>query len=292
MEHSVFISYRRADTSGHAGRISDDLARHFGRPVAFRDIDSIGAGVDFVRALERAIDEARVCIVLIGGTWLSEQAADGQRRLDDVEDHVRREVESALDKPDLIVLPVLVEGAKMPTADELPASMQRLARLQAVELSETRWDYDVSRLAAALRDAGVNPPASGALPRWVVPLLLAILAALIAVAVFCWVEDSDGIDAYTGLWFLPNGGFWTVREKDDALWIEETHHQSQQVWKRGPGRIKRDGLHVALQLVFDKEDFRYQHRLRLSEDGQSLIGAVRRSDQSKGRSLVLTRNRP
>ena len=69
MQHSVFISYRRADTSGHAGRLSDDLARHFGRSVAFRDIDSIDAGADFVHALEQAIGHARACIVLIGDTF-------------------------------------------------------------------------------------------------------------------------------------------------------------------------------------------------------------------------------
>ena len=292
MEHSVFISYRRADTSGHAGRISDDLERHFGQSVTFRDIDSIEAGVDFVHALERAIGEAHVCVVLIGDTWLSEQAADGSRRLDDIDDHVRREVEIALATPELLVVPVLVEGAGMPSADELPASLQRLARLQAVELSESRWDYDVSRLAAVLRDAGVAGPTSRSPPRWLLALLIAIVATLIAVAVYWWIDDGDDIDAYTGLWFLPNGSFWTVREKDDALWVEETHYDSQQVWKRGPGRIDDDGLHTALQLVFEKQPFRYLHKLQLATDGQSLIGAERRSDQSKGRSLVLTRSRP
>ena len=292
MHHSVFISYRRADTSGHAGRLSDDLARHFGRSVAFRDIDSIDAGADFVHALEHAIGNARACIVLIGDTWLTEQGADGSRRLDDADDHVRREVETALGTPDLLVLPVLVEGADMPSADELPASLQRLARLQAVELSESRWDYDVSRLAAVLRDAGVGPPASGAVPRWLVPSSLAILAALLAMAAFQWMDVGDDVDAYAGLWFLPNGSFWTVREAQDGLWVEETHYDSQQVWKRGPGRIDSDGLHAALQLVFEKQSFRYLHELQLSADGQSLIGGVRRSDQRRRRSLVLTRSRP
>ena len=292
MDHGVFISYRRADTSGHAGRISDDLERHFGRAVAFRDIDAISGGADFVHALERAIGEAQVCIVLIGDTWLVEQAGDGARRFDDPEDHVRREVETALARPDLVVLPVLVEGAHMPSSDELPASLQRLARLQAIELSESRWDYDVTRLVALLRDAGVTGQVSGSLPRWLVALLLAVLAALIAVAVVGWMDDGDDIEAYTGLWFLPNGSFWTVREKDDALWVEETHYDSREVWKRGPGRIDDDGLHAALHLVFEQQSFRYLHKLQLSADRQSLIGGVRRSDQSRGRSLVLTRSRP
>jgi hypothetical protein len=293
MEHSIFISYRRADTSGHAGRLSDDLRQHFGRSVAFRDIDSIAAGADFVHALERAIDDARACIVLIGDTWLSARAADGSRRLDRIDDHVRREIELALDTPRLVILPVLVEGATMPSADELPDSLQRLARLQAVELSESRWDYDVSRLAAVLRDAGVAAPPSRSLPRWLVPLLTALLAAVIAVAVFHWLSDDDDVEAYTGLWFLPNGSFWTVREKDDGvLWIEETHYDSQQVWRHGRGRLEGDGLHAALKLVFEDTSFRYLHKLQVSSDGQSLIGAVRRSDREKGSSLVLTRQRP
>ena len=75
----------------------------------------------------------------------------------------------------------------------------------------------MSRLAEVLRDAGVAGPTSRSLPRWLLPLLMTIVAILIAIAVFCWIDDGDDVDAYTGLWFLPNGSFWTVREKGDAL---------------------------------------------------------------------------
>lgn len=292
MTQDVFISYRRADTSGHAGRISDELERHFGREVTFRDIASIAAGADFVHALDRAIAAARVCIVLIGDTWLSEQLPDGTRRLDAADDHVRREVELALARDGLLVLPVLVEGADMPTAEQLPASLHQLARLQAIELSESRWDYDMAHLLRVLQNAGVAVQAPPRAPRWLWPLLGAVAALLLAVVFYCCGgKQARGVDAYTGLWHLPDGGFWSVREKDDALWVEETHHQSRQVWKRGPADRDGDGLHASLEPVFGGADFRYLHSLNLSDDGQSLIGSVRRSDQQAERSLVLTRTR-
>ena len=292
MQAAVFLSYRRADTSGHAGRIADDLNRQFGGSTVFHDVDSISAGADFEHALRRAIGEARVCLVLIGDTWLSECLSDGTRRLDNPDDPVRREIELALDEPDLLVLPVLVEGAKMPHADRLPESLQRLARLQAVELSESRWDYDMTQLAEVLRGAGIGPQTVTRLPRWFVPVIAVMALAVVAAAVYCWRQGDTSIDRFTGLWHQPNGAYWSVRERDDGLWIEETHHESGQVWKRGPGQRDGDILTATLALVFDHENFRYLHRLRLAADGQSLIGVVRRSDQQAERSVVMTRTAP
>ncbi|MCB1723041.1 MAG: toll/interleukin-1 receptor domain-containing protein [Chromatiaceae bacterium] len=288
-EHRVFLSYRRADTSGHAGRIGDDLARRFGHAVTFRDIDSIDAGADFVTALERAIGSARVCLVLIGDTWLDVASDDGTRRLDEPDDHVRREIELALAQPDLTVIPLLVEGAQMPDEDQLPPSIRRLARLQAVELSESRWDYDMSRLVAVLEQAGVSSGPAARMPRWVFPVLGLLAVALVAAVILCW-RGFAGADAYTGLWYMPNGSYWTVRERDGRLWVEETHHESQQVWKRGPATLDDGEMNTALELVFDPPDFRYLYRLGLSPDGRSLIGSVRRSDRETEQSVVLSRD--
>lgn len=292
MEQGIFLSYRRADTSGHAGRICDDLARHFDHPVVFRDIDSIAAGSDFVQALEKAIGAARVAIVLIGAGWLSAPGGDGSRRLDDPEDHVRREVAMALARPGLKVVPVLVEGAAMPAEQALPEPLRRLARLQAIELSENRWDYDMASLAAALEAAGVRRRGYGRIPRWLAAVLGGLLLLLMALAVCCWRGWGTGPDAYAGLWYLPNGSFWTVRDRDGQLWVEETHHESQQVWKRGPGRVDARGLAVELELVFERAPFRYLHQLRLADDGETLLGAVRRSDRETESSVLLSRRRP
>jgi len=289
MDHGVFLSYRRADTAGHAGRICDDLERRFGAPLVFRDIDSIRAGTDFVKALESAVANARVAIVLIGDTWLTEVGAEGSARIRDPEDHVHREVLMALEAPGLTVVPVLVEGAAMPSEEQLPKPLRAMARLQAIELSESRWDYDIGRLVRVLEAAGVRGEKATRLPGWFGPAVAALLVLAIAALVWCWQGTRVVVDDYAGLWHLPNGSFWTVREKSGQLWVEETHHDSRQVWKRGPGKIGADGLSVELELVFDREAFRYLHKLRLSGDRRSLIGSVRRSDQTSESSLVLTR---
>jgi hypothetical protein len=292
MDHIVFLSYRRSDTSGHAGRICDDLERYFGFPVVFRDIESINAGADFVKALEVAIARARVVIVLIGDQWLSAQSGDGVRRLDRTDDHVRREVAMALEDKNSTVLPVLVQGAAMPPEQALPESLRALGRLQAIELSEDRWEFDMARLVRVLETSGIERRSPSRLPAWFAPLAGFVFIVMVAAGIWCWQGSVAGMDRYTGLWHLPSGSFWTVREKDGQLWIEETHYESRQVWKRGPGRIGSDGLEVELELVFDREPFVYRHRLRLSDDHQTLVGSVRRSDMTGESSLALTRSRP
>ena len=290
MHHGVFVSYRRADTAGHAGRICGDLERYFGAAVVFRDIDSIRAGSDFVKALEAAIQHAGVVIVLIGDSWLSEASDDGAPRLHDPEDHVHREVAMALGDSSVTVVPVLMDGASMPTERELPQPLRQLARLQAIEVSDSRWEYDIERLVRVLEAAGIHQAEAGArLPAWFAPLAGAVVVVAIAAFVWCWQASTASVDDYAGLWHLPNGSFWTIRERDGQLWVEETHHDSRQVWKRGPGTFDSDGLAVELELVFGREPFRFLHRLSLSEDRQSLIGSVRRSDLASESSLVLTR---
>ncbi|MCU7803304.1 MAG: toll/interleukin-1 receptor domain-containing protein [Candidatus Thiodiazotropha sp. (ex Lucinoma borealis)] len=291
MVNTVFLSYRRSDTSGHAGRICDDLERYFNRTLVFRDVESIDVGADFVVVLEKAIAAAKVAIVLIGDSWLQTQSDDGGRRLDDREDHVRREIETALKNAELTVIPVLVEDAKMPTEDELPESLHRLARLQAIELSEDRWDFDISRLVRVLERAGVEHQGLNALPAWVVALIGVSMLTAVGMTAWYWWDSTAGIDQYTGLWHLPNGGYWTVTERDGQLWVEETHHQSLQVWKRGAGLVDYEGMLVDLEPVFGKVDFSYRHRLRLSDDHTSLIGSQGRTDRESRVSIVLTRQK-
>src|SRR5882724_4143611 len=126
----IFISYRREDAAGYAGRLYDRLAAHFGPDRVFMDVEGIEPGVDFVDAIERAVGSCEVLIVIIGKDWLAVDGA-GKRRLDDPGDFVRIETAAALARH-IRVVPVLVDEAAMPSADQLPANLAPLARRQAV----------------------------------------------------------------------------------------------------------------------------------------------------------------
>lgn len=146
----IFLSYRRQDSSSATGRLADRLEQHFGAHRVFRDYDSIVAGADFADAIRRAIGVSTVVLAVVGPDWLDIRNAEGQRRLDDPGDFVRLEIESALEA-EVPVIPVLVEGARMPEAEALPESLRAFSRCQAVELAESRWRDDVERLIRQLQ---------------------------------------------------------------------------------------------------------------------------------------------
>ena len=145
----IFISYRRDDSSGHAGRLYDDLVERFGDDRVFIDIDTIEPGVDFSESIERALDSCEIVLAVIGKSWLKISDSAGLRRLDHPDDYVRMELEAALARG-VRVIPVRVQGAEMPSSTELPEGLASLARRQAVELSDSRWRYDVSVLVSAV----------------------------------------------------------------------------------------------------------------------------------------------
>jgi TIR domain len=146
---AVFISYRRDETKGYAGRLHDRLSQTLGEKNVFMDLDSIGPGVDFVAALEEALDVSGALIALIGPHWLTLREPDGRRRLDNPNDFVRLELEGAL-ASGIAVIPLLVDGSKMPRADALPEPLAELARRQALALSHEQWKRDVEALLGAL----------------------------------------------------------------------------------------------------------------------------------------------
>ena len=147
---AIFISYRRSDSEGEAGRLFDDLAGRLGDQAVFMDVDAIQPGRDFRKAIEESVHSCSVLLAVIGQQWLDSADGLGQRRLDDEGDYLRLEVASAL-RRDIPVVPVLVRGAKMPRADQLPADLQELAYRNAVELTHSRWKSDLQVLAQALK---------------------------------------------------------------------------------------------------------------------------------------------
>jgi hypothetical protein len=145
----IFVSYRREDTAYPAGWLVDRLTEHFGSGQVFKDVDSIELGDDFVEAISAAVGSCDVLLALIGDEWLTVTGEDGRRRLDDPADFVRVEIEAAL-RRDVRVIPILVDGARMPRAEQMPTSLAGLQRRQALELSPNRFDYDTSRLVKVL----------------------------------------------------------------------------------------------------------------------------------------------
>ncbi len=168
----ITVSYRRDNSEAITGRIFDRLVVHYGKSAVFRDIDNIPAGVDFRKHIDEALQETDALIVVIGRRWMG-SAKPGNSRIQDEADPVRIEVESAL-KRGVPVIPVLVGGARMPTASQLPPSLEELAFRNAVRVDTGQdFDHHADRLLRAMdrtlgRDqsdapAPLPPDAAGAL---------------------------------------------------------------------------------------------------------------------------------
>lgn len=218
----VFLSYRRDDAAGFAGRLADDLEAAFGQGGVFRDVDDIRPGEDFAHAIQSQLRGVDAVLVMIGPRWLT-AAAGGGRRLEDADDFVRREIQAALasGKP---VIPVLVGGATMPAQAELPAAIAGLARHQAVALRDDGWRDDVARLVSSLSSVLPSLQTEGVAfapnwRRWV----LGLAGGGLALTLMVWMIQ---------VWRLPPpaatvssqpaadiSGRWTARVKYD--WGDE-----------------------------------------------------------------------
>jgi tetratricopeptide (TPR) repeat protein len=135
----IFISYRRQETAWPAGRLYDVLVEHFAAEQVFKDVDNIEPGEDFVERITAAVGSCDVLLVLIGPQWLTITDENGQPRLENPEDYVRLEIEAAL-KRKIRVIPILVDDAPMPRANQLPASLAALVRRNAVEINPLTFD--------------------------------------------------------------------------------------------------------------------------------------------------------
>lgn len=156
---SIFVNYRRSDAEGESGRLFDDLADRFGAESIFMDVTAIEPGRDFRKAIDQSVAACSVLLAVMGREWLEAKDAAGSRRLDDPNDFVRIELASAL-RRDIPVVPVLVRGAKMPRAEQLPEDLKELAYRNAVELTHARWKSDVQVLIHALEPYMTHADAS------------------------------------------------------------------------------------------------------------------------------------
>ena len=145
----LFICYRRDDSQDAAGRLHDALSNAYGKERVFMDIDNVPLGVDFVEHVSDQVAECAVVIVMIGRQWLTVTDRRGRRRLDLPDDLVRTEIAAALQRR-VPVIPVIVQNAEMPSADELPENIQPLARRNGIDLSGASWRSGVDRLIKEL----------------------------------------------------------------------------------------------------------------------------------------------
>jgi len=191
----IFLSYRREDSAGYAGRLCESLERRLGKGEVFRDVNTIHAGEDFVDAIQARLRECRALLVVIGREWLNAADASRHRRLDQEGDYLRQEIVTGLASPNVLVVPVLVEGMTMPPVEELPEAIRALGRRQAVSLRDETWDADVDRLLVAV--TGSSAPAVSTRTKSAA-LFVAVLAIALLAAVFVARRFSGADKVATG----------------------------------------------------------------------------------------------
>jgi hypothetical protein len=181
----AFISYRRDDSAGHTGRLYDSLRERFGQEHVFLDHSGIDSGQNFADVIQNAVRSCDVLLAVIGREWLT-STANGSRRLDDPGDLVRTEIVTALERK-IPVIPVLVNRAPAPSAAALPEPLKPLAGIDAHEVSDERWAYDVGRLIAAMEKLGgvaSTKPVQDRRTMFVAAAALALVAIVAAAFVF------------------------------------------------------------------------------------------------------------
>ena len=231
----VFISYRRDDAAGYAGRLEEALERRFGHGSVFRDVLDIPPGEDFVAAIRARLAGAQTVLVLIGPRWAGGEAP-GLRRIDDASDFVRLETTVALESG-AIVVPVLLPGAEMPAEADLPVQLKPLARRNALRLSDAHWDADIGRLADAI-----------GLPRrrsvW--PWALGGAAIAVSAVAALWLKPWVPADPWARLL-----GSWQA----EAKYSWGAKHDERFEFKRHAGQPTGTATFLSFPRVIEKLEF-------------------------------------
>jgi len=187
----VFISYRRVDGAGYAGRLEADLHRALGRRV-FIDVTGIEAGEDFEARIRAELKSCRVVLAVIGRDWMRTLNAALQKP---GVDFLRLELGEALKDEEVSVIPLLIEGAALPAADELPEDLRGLVRRQARSVRDDHWPRDVEELAIELRQLLGVGRLRALLFRapWVLPIA-AVIALVFALAAWVAHQSPRGVE--------------------------------------------------------------------------------------------------
>lgn len=236
----IFISYRRADSRPHVERIHDRLVTEFGRESIFLDVEtgSIPLGSDFRRVIERAVNQCDVILVVIGPKWLDIREDDGpdKRRLDNPDDYVRFEIQTALSRTDALVIPVLVGGVQ-PDFRKLPPELKDLAYLNAKEIKENPYFHgDMKVIVEQIRAdfPETIEPDKFKRSRWMLTALAITLLAIGGVALI-----ANGLNLF-GIALQPTSPL------ESAIQLARIEVESNTAWQPF---MKTDGHDVEMMLV-------------------------------------------
>ncbi len=204
----IFISYRRSDSAAASGRIYDRLSVAFSEKSVFKDVDVIPPGANYPSLLNEAIAHCDVLLAIIGLDWLTAVESNGQRRLDNPDDFVRIEIEAALKRDAVLVIPILVDDATMPATTELPETLRPLYyRNAAIVRNDPDFNRDIARLITTIRDhfpptdeelqAVVLPQTpqstSPVKPKFVLPWTGILVGVLIVISVLAALRLMDRV---------------------------------------------------------------------------------------------------
>jgi hypothetical protein len=311
----IFISYRRQDSQSAAGRLADHVKENLSNVPLFRDVETIEPGVDFSDAINRALHSCGVLLAVIGPHWLTVTDAAGKRRLDHPGDYTRLEVATALARPNVRVIPVLVEGAQMPDANDLPDDLKALCTRNAVELTDKRWNYDVAQLVDAVRRVlDIAPPKPDPAPPTALPWYRrlsnkqwgGIAAAVVVLGIIGQFQPEPvqpnsappaaPINPYVqpapmpaplaaaaslaGEWHDAQGGRYRLIEQGGRYAFDSAQGQS------GVGWIANN----MLMLDYTYNGMRYGAQLAISPDGNTLSGEYRSAVNGDYGPVLLQRN--
>lgn len=206
----IFIGYRRDDTGDAVGRIYDKLCETFGRDHVYKDVDKTPVGKDFGEHILGVLPACRVFLAIIGNQWLDVRTPEGGRRIDDPQDWVRIELETALRTPGLQVIPVLINDTVIPAEKDLPEPLRKLSLLNAARVRrDPDFHVDMQRLVTAIQAGG---PISRKEPVQPTLRYVLIAGAVIGAVLIGWSVLKPNASATPGGFAMP-----TVPGADPAI---------------------------------------------------------------------------
>lgn len=172
--NSIFLSYRRNDLAGEqVALIHTTLTREFGKRSTFWDKHMQGAS-QWERILRESSSSAKVCLILIGSNWNEVDKGTNKPRMFNFDDWVRIEIELAINNG-LVVIPVLINGAKLPYKSEIPDSIWKIYERNAIEVETNKWEIYGDKLVNELKPI---IPATPIFKKYLLPFAILILLGL------------------------------------------------------------------------------------------------------------------